>query len=621
MQKIRKLLNNEYFNYIFWLLLVFLSFFTIDYITRYACMLYIDCLNVQNIYATYFSIFWIIILSLILIFLPKKVGKRVYIILISIFSIYAFALLTHLSILGRTFNVYDLFSAGEGLTYFSDILNHLNPYAFLIIFLSIILCGVALKLWPEIRLENHALASIFVIAICLGCACKTNAQYYLNDTAATEEWNSYEEAKFIYERFSNPTSSLEVSGLYEFIYRDLTLYLKKDKAISQDEVNEITSYLKSRKLTKENNHTGIFEGKNVIMIMMESVDNTYLNKDVMPTLNSLKSKSLYFKNRYSPIYGIGATFNSEFTSLTGTYSSTEGMAAYFYTNNNYQYSLPNLFKENGYKVNSFHMNDGKFYDRSIMHKQFGFAKYNSFKDYTGKYIRTDSEILDYDNIYQAIAPDEPFFSFIVTYSAHLPYTSENEVCQNKMQDKFYNKDDYETSCLKSTLYDTDTFINKLITKLKSDNKLDDTVIILYGDHLAYSYSKRIQMGGNENYNLNKGVYMIYNSKITPEEIDTLNTTIDMVPTILNLFDLKGYDPNNYLGIDTFNKKANHIVYFSDYNWYDGKTYSGNLSKKDYLNNKKYVDNMNDYVANLIDYDNKIVMHDYYKYKEYVIRRN
>ena len=57
------------------------------------------------------------------------------------------------------------------------------------------------------------------------------------------------------------------------------------------------------------------------------------------------------------------------------------------------------------------------------------------------------------------------------------------------------------------------------------------------------------------------------------------------------------------------------MYFSDYNWYDGKTYSGNLSKKDYLNNKKYVDNMNDYVANLIDYDNKIVMHDYYKYKE------
>ena len=261
------------------------------------------------------------------------------------------------------------------------------------------------------------------------------------------------------------------------------------------------------------------------------------------------------------------------------------------------------------------MNDGKFYDRSLMHKQFGFEKYNSFKDYTGKYIKTDSEILDYDNIYQAIAPEEPFFSFLVTYSAHLPYTSENEVCQNKMQDKFYNKDDYETSCFKSTLYDTDTFINKLITKLKSDNKLDDTVIILYGDHLAYSYSKRVQMGGNENYNLNKGVYMIYNSKTTPEEIDTLNTTIDMVPTILNLFDLKGYDPNNYLGIDTFNKKANHIVYFSDYNWYDGKTYSGNLSKKDYLNNKKYVDNMNDYVANLIDYDNKIVMHDYYKYKE------
>ena len=231
MQKIRKLLNNEYFNYILWLLLVFLSFFTIDYITRYACMLHIDFLNVKNIYATYFSVFWIIILSLILVFLPKKVGKIVYIILISIFSVYAFALLTHLSILGRTFNIYDLFSAGEGLTYFSDILNHLNPYAFLIVFLSIILCWITLKLWPKTRLENRALASLAIIFLCLGFTCKTNALYYLNDTATTEKWNSYEEPKFIYERFSNPTSSLEVSGLYEFIYRDLALYFKKDKEI------------------------------------------------------------------------------------------------------------------------------------------------------------------------------------------------------------------------------------------------------------------------------------------------------------------------------------------------------------------------------------------------------
>ena len=61
-----------------------------------------------------------------------------------------------------------------------------------------------------------------------------------------------------------------MSGLYEFIYRDLTLYFKKDKEISLDEINEITTYLENRKLTKENNHTGIFKGKNVIMIMIIS---------------------------------------------------------------------------------------------------------------------------------------------------------------------------------------------------------------------------------------------------------------------------------------------------------------------------------------------------------------
>ena len=88
----------------------------------------------------------------------------------------------------------------------------------------------------------------------------------------------------------------------------------------------------------------------------------------------------------------------------------------------------------------------------------------------------------------------------------------------------------------------------------------------------------------------------------------------MVPTILNLFALEGYDPNNYLGVDVFNKDALHIAYFSDYNWIDNNYYSANLSKKEYLDNKEYIDKINNYVEKQIDYNNKMVMGNYYKYK-------
>lgn len=613
MKKLYKMASNKYLNYLIWLGLVMISFFNVDYVFRYASTQKILYFSVLSKYANSFTLSWILIFSIIFILLNKKIGKKLYIVLITIFQIYTFAQLIHLNLLDRFFGIYDLFSVGEGIGYFLSLIVHANLYSFLSIILNIILGYLTLKFWPEERPTNRVLFTISFTLLCLSLGLRFDCLSWLNIEETTDSWNSNQEASKVYNRYNNPTSSVQISGTYEFIYRDLKLFFFRDKDLTETEVAEISNFLESRNLTKENDYTGIFKDKNVIMIMLESVDYTFFNKDVMPTLFSLKDKSLYFENRYSPIFGIGATFNSEFTSLTGNYSSTDGIAAYFYTQNDFKYSLPNMFKEEGYCVNSFHMNRPTFYERVNMHQQMGFEKYNSFYDYAGKFVDVDSEILDYDNIYHDIVKDEKFFSFIITYSAHLPYDSSNRTCREYMQDKFYDKDDYETSCFKSALYDTDLFIKKLIEKLEADNKLNDTVIILYGDHLAYAYNKRVLMGGNEIYDLNKGIYMIYNPKLAGKKINTLNTTIDMTPTIANLFALEQYNPNNYLGVDVFNKKANHLAYFADYNWYDGKIYSADLQDGIYRANKKYINDNNSYVEKLIDYNNKMVAGNYYKY--------
>lgn len=615
MQKIKKFFKNKYFQYILWLGFIFLAFLSLDIITRYATTRIDAYFSTLSIYPLLFSIAWISIFLIVLIILPKKIGKICYITILSLYNILSFAELIHLNLLGRNFSIYDIFSIGEGLTYFNGIITHISLYSLLIIFLSLLFSYGAFKFWPDRRPSNRVTFTLLLSLVLIFLACHSNAKYYMGSILEEDTWNSNSEPAKVYNLYSNPTSALQVSGLYEFSFRSIYLFLNEEDNITKEELQAITTYLDSRNLKKENSYTGLLQDKNVIMIMLESVDNIFFNSDIMPNLTKLKEESIYFTNRYSPIYGIGATFNAEFTSLTGTYSSNTGKAAYFYTNNNYQYSLPNLFKNSGYTVNSFHMNKGTFYDRSSMHQAIGFSKYNSFYNYVNDYIYIDSEILNYDAIYEDIAPkDTKFFSYIVTYSAHMPYKDSNPTCNKYMQEKFYDTEDYETSCFKSALYDTDKFIGNLVEKLKQDNLLADTVIILYGDHLSYAYSKRVEMGGVENYDLNKGVYMIYNPTIAPEKVSTINTTIDMTPTIANLFNLNGYNPNNYLGSDVFNKDTYHLAYFSDYNWYDGRVYSGDLSFKDYNKNKKYYDEINEYVTKQIDYNNLIVMGNYYKYR-------
>lgn len=59
--------------------------------------------------------------------------------------------------------------------------------------------------------------------------------------------------------------------------------------------------------------TGAFAGKNLILIMMESVDDWLVTPEYMPNLYRLEQEGVYFRNYYAPIFLAAATFNSEFT--------------------------------------------------------------------------------------------------------------------------------------------------------------------------------------------------------------------------------------------------------------------------------------------------------------------
>ena len=142
--------------------------------------------------------------------------------------------------------------------------------------------------------------------------------------------------------------------------------------------------------------------------------------------------------------------------------------------------------------------------------------------------------------------------------------------------------------------------------------LDDTVIILYSDHAAYSYNysesdlKNTYKKINGTYDIKNLPFIIYNSEISVQDFDDIIVNdVDFAPTILNLFGID-YDSRYYVGSDIFSKEHKNVAMFNDYTWYDGNVHSGNAEHNQY-----FVETSN-YVKERIDFSKMLVSNNYYK---------
>ena len=228
----------------------------------------------------------------------------------------------------------------------------------------------------------------------------------------------------------------------------------------------------------ENEYTGIFEGKNLIMIQMESIDNLVINEDTMPTLTYMRENGWNFTGRYSTNV---STFYTEFAILTGLYYLED---EYTINNNSYLMSIPSIFNNLGYSTQSVHENYGKYYNREVAHQNIGFTNsyfmYDLIDDTVYLY---DPQIIETSDIYNNIISKDlsPFLSYIITISAHGPYVN------NNMCDRYLDSNYDEYSCLAYLSGLTDKMLEDLLNNLEEDGLLEDTVIVLFSDYYSYSY--------------------------------------------------------------------------------------------------------------------------------------
>ena len=136
---------------------------------------------------------------------------------------------------------------------------------------------------------------------------------------------------------------------------------------------EINTWFAGQEQKKANEMTGLLAGKNVIVVLMESMDDWMLG-EFTPTINRLMEEGIHFTNLYTPPYGGIRTFNTEFCLNTGSFLSSAGGYAFDYVTNTYNQSLASLLTEQGYSAKVFHYNSPTFYSRGVFSESLGYEE-------------------------------------------------------------------------------------------------------------------------------------------------------------------------------------------------------------------------------------------------------
>lgn len=359
----------------------------------------------------------------------------------------------------------------------------------------------------------------------------------------------------------------------------------------------LNNYFINRDIPADNEYTGVFKDKNLIMIMMESVNDIIINEDLYPNFYKLYSDGWSFKNNYSPRNGC-ATGNNEMSGMLSLYSIYNICTANVYKGNRYFQSIFNLFNNADYYTSSMHDFDETYYFRNTIHTNMGSSKFYSVDDlemeYSTVYGDWPSDIDFFKSVlkrFESGNDNRHFMTWLTTVTPHLPYDS------SKYGDLYYK--DYmklgysaEVSRYMSKLKVFDNAIGVLIDGLEKKGILDDTVIIMYGDHYPYGLTTDdintvLKYDINVGYEADRVPFVIYNSEIESKQFDQYTSYLNILPTVANLFGLD-YDPRFYMGTDIFSKNFDNRVVFADGSWRDSHVfYDASLGKINYYDDYKY----------------------------------
>lgn len=622
--KVREFLKKNYY-----VILLFLPFILIDLITK-ILGIKTHFYGIIRFIPIMFTIIWLSLLIEISIFSKKKVGKVLYVIFFIIALVLYLVNNIYYSMTGNFFDFSMLLLAGEGSEYFLDAILNCNIWVYIGLIPIIISFIIALKKFPIREKTNlKKIIKIFFAFLIIHLILP-----FLYGSANSElTWSTWRNPRNIYINYNDNNKSMMVSGIYEYSVRNFYItFIKAKKTTNEEELTFLKEEYMNEDNISENKYTNKYKDKNLIIIQLEGIDTWMLTEEDTPTLYRMMNNSINFTDHYSYYNGGGSTFNSEFAVNTGfitPLSYTQN--AYTFNKNYFPYSLANLFKNVGYSVNAFHMNTSEYYSRGTNYKNWGYDNYYGLIDletYKDDSYVLDRELILNETFREKMFSEEKFVDYIITYSSHMPFTTEKGMCKKLVTEDILKEQnleelpkDYvlpiynEEECAKRQAKETDYMIELLLQELELRNLIDNTVIAVFTDHYLYTISDTTILDKykeTSNNLINHTPFFIWHNNSDKKKITEPTSQLNILPTLINLFGLENH-PNYYIGTDALSNDYHGYVFFSDYSWYDGNLYvDGGV-----VTNNKIVDNLtledkNYYINHIIRKNDLTLKYDYFR---------
>ena len=346
-------------------------------------------------------------------------------------------------------------------------------------------------------------------------------------------------------------------------------------------VKQINAYLAALTPAKENQYTGLFKGKNLILITAEAFTTQAIDPERTPTLYRLANKGIRFTDYYQPAWG-GSTTTGEFSNVVGLIPTTTGMCMSMALEQPLFLTIGSQLQREGYYSAAYHNHFADFYNRNRTHTHLGYdrfiARYAGLEGLTEEWPESDLEMMD------ITVPDyidrQPFSIYYMTVSGHCSYSLQENAQSRKNYDAVRDLDcSEEVKCYLAAQLELEKALASLVGQLEAAGIADDTVIVLSPDHYPYGLERSAAWKTDRNYlcelldtdeltpfNRDANTLIIWSGCLEGMDlqVDAPVYSLDILPTLSNLFGVP-YDSRLLVGRDVFSEEM-PLVLWPNYSW-------------------------------------------------------
>lgn len=393
----------------------------------------------------------------------------------------------------------------------------------------------------------------------------------------------------------------------------------------------IYSYLDAKRPARQNAYTGLFAGKNLILITAEAFTAEVIDPERTPTLYRLANEGIHFTDYYQPAWGASTT-SGEFSNLIGLVPTNGGMCMKEAIQQDLFLTMGHQLQGLGYYSVAYHNHNKDFYDRDKTHTHLGYdqflAQYGGLEGITPVWPESDLEMMDI-TVPQYIG-HQPFSVYYMTVSGHCMYSQNSNAMAKKNYDKVADMDGSEAvKCYFAAQMELEAAMESLVRQLEEAGIADDTVIVLSSDHYPYGLERSATWQNTsdylrelygvkqyDNFIRDHNALILWSGCLEDMDItvDEPVYSLDILPTLSNLFGVE-YDSRLLVGRDVFSEE-DALVLWPNHSWKTEKgTYNAQTGvftpNGDAEVDEAYLKRIDSLVADKIKYSRAVLDTDFF----------